>query len=327
MSRHLKRSLIRLTILAAIAAACFVLTACDPSLTLNPKYTYTSFKLELGEAVPGDIEEYIDMSDLDAEERQFVKDNTEILYDGEPVRGQTYDDAGKHTLTIMYKGHQYRSYDIEILDLEAPVFTKSEDVYTFAGLTADEEEIDSMFAATDNSGSVKIHTSDMKVDYDTAGEYEIKATAVDPTGNKTEAKAKIIVQEPHYGAMGTYVFVSIADQYLTYFVDGEPVLDCPVVTGNAGNHSTPRGTFTIVNMARNVKLKGREDNGDKYESFVRYWMAFLGSEYGLHDADWRGAFGGDIYMGNGSHGCVNMPPYMAAELYGMVDIGTPVLIY
>ena len=29
------------------------------------------------------------------------------------------------------------------------------------------------------------------------------------------------------------------------------------------------------------------DNGDEYQSFVNYWMAFIGSSYGLHDATWR----------------------------------------
>ena len=56
-------------------------------------------------------------------------------------------------------------------------------------------------------------------------------------------------------------------------------------------------------------------------------MAFLGAEYGLHDAPWRGYFGGNIYQGSGSHGCVNMPPYYAAQLYDMIDIGTLVFVY
>ena len=74
-------------------------------------------------------------------------------------------------------------------------------------------------------------------------------------------------------------------------------------------------------------LKGEEDNGDEYESFVNYWMAFIGNSYGLHDATWRGTFGGSIYQGAGSHGCVNMPYNSAAELYSMVSPGTLVLIY
>jgi lipoprotein-anchoring transpeptidase ErfK/SrfK len=48
---------------------------------------------------------------------------------------------------------------------------------------------------------------------------------------------------------------------------------------------------------------------------------------GLHDADWRGSFGGSIYRSNGSHGCVNLPPWAAAEIYNNISAGTAILIY
>ena len=48
---------------------------------------------------------------------------------------------------------------------------------------------------------------------------------------------------------------------------------------------------------------------------------------GMHDASWRDEFGGDIYQNEGSHGCINLPTDKAEELYGYVEIGTPVVIY
>ena len=62
-----------------------------------------------------------------------------------------------------------------------------------------------------------------------------------------------------------------------------------------------------------------------YESHVDYWMPFYGS-YGLHDAKWRGSFGGDIYTYAGSHGCVNLPYSFAQKLYNAIDYWTPVLV-
>lgn len=326
-TRRRGKIIIRLALLTLLAAGCFIMTSCDPVLTLNPKYSYTSFGLELGQPVPDDIEEYVDLSELSDEDRQFVLDNTEILYDGEPVKGQTFDSEGKHTLTIRYKGSQYRKYDITVIDHEPPVFTAARDINTYTGQMVDESEIENMFEASDNSGSVSIKTSDMDVDYDKPGEYVIRAVAEDPSGNSAETTAVIRVQDPYYGMEGTYIWVSIGNQQLTYFVDGEIALNTPVVTGNAGNHDTPKGQYSVINKARNVTLKGREDNGEKYESFVKYWMAFLGSEYGIHDADWRTTFGGSIYMGDGSHGCINMPPALAEQLYAMVETGTPVFIF
>ena len=56
-------------------------------------------------------------------------------------------------------------------------------------------------------------------------------------------------------------------------------------------------------------------------------MCFLGGGFGIHDASWRSYFGGDIYKGNGSHGCVNAPHDKAAEIYEHTDLNTPVFIY
>ena len=64
-----------------------------------------------------------------------------------------------------------------------------------------------------------------------------------------------------------------------------------------------------------------------YESFVSYWMCFLGHGYGLHDASWRSNFGGDIYKYSGSHGCVNLPTNKAPELYNLISVGTVVIIH
>ena len=55
-------------------------------------------------------------------------------------------------------------------------------------------------------------------------------------------------------------------------------------------------------------------------------MPFNGG-IGLHDATWRGSFGGEIYRNSGSHGCINMPYEKAKELYEKVDAGTVVHVY
>ena len=94
------------------------------------------------------------------------------------------------------------------------------------------------------------------------------------------------------------------------------IADSPCVTGTADI-----GIFPVTYTQKDATLKG-----PGYASFVHYWMPFNGGE-GLHDATWRGSFGGTIYKYSGSHGCVNMPPSSAAQLYEMIEPGTPVLIY
>ena len=119
---------------------------------------------------------------------------------------------------------------------------------------------------------------------------------------------------------GTYVDVSIDTQTLTYFVNGAPVLVAPTVTGSPGR-STPRGVFAIDSM-----IPGKYLTGPTWHVYVNRWMRFSGN-CGIHDANWRKSFGGEIYKHNGSHGCVNIPYDQAVALYNMVAIGTPVIVH
>ena len=119
----------------------------------------------------------------------------------------------------------------------------------------------------------------------------------------------------------TYVDVNLSTQTLTYYVDGVVKLTTPVVTGRP-SMPTVQGTFAIYAMSRNTYL-----DGPGYHTLVSYWMPFY-KGYGLHDATWQSAFGGTRYRdGYGSHGCVNMPLDKAAQLYGMVSVGTTVVVH
>lgn len=121
----------------------------------------------------------------------------------------------------------------------------------------------------------------------------------------------------------TYVEVSLARQHLWYYQGGKLILETDVVTGLAnGRRNTPGGVFRIWGKERNATLRGED-----YATPVSYWMPITWTGVGLHDANWRGSFGGGIYRYNGSHGCVNMPPSKAGELYNAVALNTPVVVY
>jgi len=120
----------------------------------------------------------------------------------------------------------------------------------------------------------------------------------------------------------TYVEVSLDDQHMWYIVDGDVYLESDCVTGNYNSMDTPKGYFEIHGKASPCTLKG-----DDYVSYVTYWMPFIGGGWGLHDATWRSSFGGNIYKGNGSHGCVNLPYDIAKKLYAHTEEGTPVIVY
>lgn len=127
----------------------------------------------------------------------------------------------------------------------------------------------------------------------------------------------------------TYIEVDISEQYMWYIVNGAIALETDIVTGTKGKNDTPAGTYTILEMQRNRVLRGRPlPNGKpSYLTPVSYWMRVTWSGIGFHDAGWQPTFGGDRYLANGSHGCINMPPAMAAQLYSMIGLGTPAVIH
>jgi lipoprotein-anchoring transpeptidase ErfK/SrfK len=155
---------------------------------------------------------------------------------------------------------------------------------------------------------------------------EITTALRDKMAGNKDAEATIHVhRNTKIDANYTRVDVSLSSQTARYYHNGSLKLTTPVVTGKNG-HNTPPGIYSVTYKARNVDLKGNNDDGSKYSSHVSYWMPFNGG-IGLHDAPWRSAFGGAIHFANGSHGCVNMPPSAAARLYSMVRAGTPVVVY
>lgn len=120
----------------------------------------------------------------------------------------------------------------------------------------------------------------------------------------------------------SYVEVNLTAQHLILYKDGQRVFDTDFVSGNPfkGN-ATPTGAYLINAMQRNAILRGQD-----YETPVNYWMPFNGG-VGLHDLTSRGAFGGQIYRTNGSHGCINLPLNAASTIYSSVSVGYPVLVY
>ena len=119
---------------------------------------------------------------------------------------------------------------------------------------------------------------------------------------------------------GKFVVVDISSQILTLYDNNKIILETPVVTGNQGIYDTPTGKFEIKRKEIDTYLVG-----PGYYTHVNYWMPFNGG-IGLHDANWRSKFGGNIYVNNGSHGCVNIPSEHADDVFENVSKGTKVLV-
>lgn len=120
----------------------------------------------------------------------------------------------------------------------------------------------------------------------------------------------------------TYIEVDITNQHVWYYVDGVLSMESDCVTGTQTDPSraTPTGVFKVWSRESPKVLEGED-----YSAPVDYWMNISWCGVGLHDLN-RSAYGGDIYMYNGSHGCINLPPDFAKNLFYAVEVGTPVFI-
>lgn len=145
-------------------------------------------------------------------------------------------------------------------------------------------------------------------------------------------KGETITKEPTYiqkavsrgnnDIGNTYVEIDMTNQHLWFYKNGSLIVQGDVVTGNvSSNHSTPKGIYSLKYKQRNTVLRG-----PGYNSPVDFWMPFNGG-IGIHDASWRGEFGGNIYRTSGSHGCINSPYYLAKAIFNNIEEGTPVVCY
>lgn len=142
----------------------------------------------------------------------------------------------------------------------------------------------------------------------------------------------ILEKEPEYLQRGvsrgendfgdSYLEINITRQHIWYYKEGELIAQGDIVSGNVSNgNGTPLGVYEITYKQENSTLRGAN-----YEAKVTYWMPFNGN-IGLHDASWRYSYGGDIYLNDGTHGCINAPKYLAKKIFAEIEAGTPVICY
>lgn len=147
-------------------------------------------------------------------------------------------------------------------------------------------------------------------------------------------------------AGGTYVEISIDEQNMWYFVNGEILVDTPIVSGGAdvgsadavsldtliaefNSRSTPtNGIWTIKKKESPHFMKGPEIAEGVYEYTldVTYWLPF-NDQIGIHDNYQRVEYGGKIYQTSGSHGCINTPYEEVEKIFKNIDVGCMVIVY
>ncbi|WML38082.1 L,D-transpeptidase family protein [Neobacillus sp. OS1-2] len=130
------------------------------------------------------------------------------------------------------------------------------------------------------------------------------------------------------GIGDTYAEVSIAEQRIWIYKNGQLVLTTNVVTGkHSTREDTSPGVWYILYKRPQYTLRGSAVGKADYAVKVNYWAPFTNSGQGFHDASWRSNWGSNAYLTAGSGGCVNTPPSVMKAVYDNLSTYEPVVIY
>lgn len=125
----------------------------------------------------------------------------------------------------------------------------------------------------------------------------------------------------------TYIEIDLSNQYMFLYVDGDIIVETPMVSGKIGAETVP-GANAVNEMLYDTNLVGINPFSEKsYSTPVNYWIRFDDKAQGIHDASWQGSFGGNVYQSAGSLGCINTPLGAVEIIYNNVDYGTPVIVF
>lgn len=274
--------------------------------------------------------------------------------------------SGETTINLEKKNYyinpKYTSISKEVLNTKTLLnkYIASKITYTFTGgkEVLDGSIINNWIAINENLAisfdetEMKNYLAKVNDKYDTYGKQREFATSygttiktsggdygwlVDRRGEVAELiviikEGQTIAKEPRYlqtaitheinDIGNTYVEINLTKQHMWFYKKGSLITHGDVVTGDVRrNFQTPVGVYSILYKERNATLKGQG-----YNTSVAMFMPFIGG-IGIHDATWKEKFGGNIYLTNGSHGCINSPPALAQKIFDNIEAGTPVVCY
>lgn len=141
----------------------------------------------------------------------------------------------------------------------------------------------------------------------------------------------------HAQGVSKVIVVSLSQQHLYAYQNGEEVFNAPVLTGQTAL-PTPVGTFHIFKKLSPTIFHSYFPRSSPYwypPTYINYALEFKAPGYFLHDSWWHTVYGPgtnnrhyDPVYGwqQGSHGCVSMSLSAARWLYSWAPIGTTVHI-
>jgi len=149
-------------------------------------------------------------------------------------------------------------------------------------------------------------------------------TASDGETYKSNKYGTVIGMKYYQNKYKTFILVDISDQTMKYYKAKKLAFEADVITGTKGVYDTPTGIYKINSKRSNIYL-----SGPSWYVKVQRWMAFIGTEFGIHDTTCRPdkQFATHTqYTISGSYGCITMKKADVRKFYSMIDTGTTLII-
>lgn len=122
---------------------------------------------------------------------------------------------------------------------------------------------------------------------------------------------KFSVLGEHVSNEKKHIYVDLSTQTLYAYEGGSQIMKTLISSGKWGR--TPVGNYNIKQKLRATRMAGGQGQ-DAYDLPNVPWVMYYYNDFGLHGAYWHNNFGYPM-----SHGCVNMRPVDARELYSWAD--------
>ncbi|GLV58142.1 hypothetical protein KDH_49760 [Dictyobacter sp. S3.2.2.5] len=189
--------------------------------------------------------------------------------------------------------------------------------------------LDDLQSALDTARTLFFNHQLMEMDYDDPTPYD-------------QVHASDMQALHHYQLMqGQVIVISLCKQSLRLYQDGQLVRSFLVTTGRPERPSPP-GVWTVLNRLSPTIFKSSDPPTSPLwypKTVIQHAILFHDGGYFIHDSWWRANYGPDTEFphyddsgdehssGNGSHGCVNLPPDEAAWLYYNTGWNTSIVVY
>ena len=236
-------------------------------------------------------------------------------------------DFGADTVITLGRAELSKVYDVSLTDTGADVSLNSEQLQAVLEELVSSNKLDGIDRKYATIGRDDLHYNDWDTGWVLKSQTLLKdvTKALKNGGGEVKAGYNYVgsVKAHFKSGNNSFIEINLDNQFLWFYRKGELVLCTPIVSGDVQTGTeTPKGAFSVSYKQKNTKIAGKG-----YSYNVKYWIPFYGN-IGIHDAEWRETgFGGDVYLTQGSHGCIEVPDDIIQAIYDNASTYIPVFVY